>query len=180
MKTRSNIKQTEKTGQNSASCYTIVPSPVDNLTLVADDTALTGLHFAGHGQPSAAGRGWTRNDRHPVLREAAKQLREYFAGKRAEFTIPLRLAGTPFQEKVWRQIALIPHGETISYGELAKRAGSPRAIRAAGTSTGRNPVAVIIPCHRVMGKNGDLCGFGGGLDRKRRLLAIEKPGAMKR
>ena len=89
---------------------------------------------------------------HPVLRQAAKQLQEYFAGKRRNFSLPLRLAGTDFQRRVWREIALIPYGETINYGELAKRAGAPQAIRAAGTNTGRNPLSIIIPCHRVDGK----------------------------
>src|ERR1051325_2484980 len=113
--------------------------------------------------------------RRPVLREAAKQLREYFAGKRKSFSLPLRLAGTDFQRRVWGEIARIPYGETVSYSALAQRAGAPLAVRAAGTSTGRNPAAIVVPCHRVMGKNGDLCGFGGGLERKRYLLKLENP-----
>ena len=89
--------------------------------------------------------------------------------------MPLRLAGTDFQRRVWGEIARIPYGETVSYSALAERAGAPLAVRAAGTSTGRNPAAIVVPCHRVMGKNGDLCGFGGGLERKRYLLKLENP-----
>ena len=90
---------------------------------------------------------WALNPQHPVLQQAAKQLGEYFAGKRESFSLPLRLAGTDFQQKVWREIALIPFGKTVGYSDLAKRAGAPQAIRAAGTRTGRNPVSIIIPCH---------------------------------
>ncbi len=153
--------------------YSIIKSPIDDLMLVTDDSALTGLYFVGCDHIPTASNRWTLNPQHPVLRQAAKQLQEYFAGKRESFSLPLRLAGTDFQERVWREIALIPYGETISYGDLAKRAGAPQAIRAAGTSTGRNPVAIVIPCHRVVGKNGDMCGFAGGLERKRYLLGLE-------
>ncbi len=169
------MKRTENNGKNTVNYYTIVKSPIDDLMLVADADTLTGLYFVGAKYTPAASKDWKLNPKHPVLQEAAKQLREYFAGKRDSFPLPLRLTGTDFQKRVWREIALIPYGQTISYSELAKRAGSPQAIRAAGTSTGRNPVAIIIPCHRVMGKSGDMCGFGGGLERKRYLLGLEKP-----
>ncbi|HWD17633.1 MAG TPA: methylated-DNA--[protein]-cysteine S-methyltransferase [Verrucomicrobiae bacterium] len=154
------------------SCVTI-PSPVGKLLLTADESALTGVHFADR-DVSAARRNGATDAGHPILKKAAQQLAEYFAGKRTAFSIPWRLAGTTFQEKIWQEIARIPYGKTISYSELAARAGSERAVRAAGTSTGRNPVAIIIPCHRVMGKSGGLCGFGGGLDKKRFLLKLEK------
>ena len=162
---------------NASKYYATIKSPVGELMLVADDTALTGVYFAGRDHVPAAGKGWTRDAQHPVLRETAQQLQEYLSGKRTNFQIPLRLAGTEFQEKIWQQIARIPYGETISYAELAKRAGAPQAIRAAGTTTGRNPVSIIVPCHRVVGKNGGLGGFGGGLERKRFLLALEKADA---
>jgi methylated-DNA-[protein]-cysteine S-methyltransferase len=155
--------------------YSVIKSPVNDLMLVADDSALVGLYFAGCDHIPAANRRWTLDPKHPVLQQAATQLDEYFAGKRTEFSLPMRLAGTEFQEKVWRQIARIPYGETISYSDLAKRAGATRAIRAVGTSTGRNPVAIVIPCHRVVGKDGNMRGFAGGLERKRRLLDLEKP-----
>jgi methylated-DNA-[protein]-cysteine S-methyltransferase len=151
----------------------IIKSPVGELMLVATGSALTGLYFIDPGHLPADAKGWRTDEGHPVLREAAKQLAEYFAGARSAFTVPLRPTGTPFQEKIWREIVRIPYGGTLSYSELAERAGAARAIRAAGSSTGRNPIAIIIPCHRVVGKNGGLGGFGGGLERKRRLLALE-------
>src|SRR5258706_10603321 len=162
-------------GESVPNCYSIFESPAGNLMLVADGSALTGVYFVGRDHMPAARSGWTPNGQHPVLQEAEKQLREYFMGKRKSFSVPLRLAGTDFQKRVWREIALIPYGETLSYSELAKRAGAPRAVRAAGTSTGRNPVSIIIPCHRVVGKNGSMCGFAGGLDKKRHLLELESP-----
>jgi methylated-DNA-[protein]-cysteine S-methyltransferase len=146
---------------------------VGELILVADADALIGLYFAGRDHVPSARTGWKRTDDHPILRKAATQLREYFDGKRTKFALPLRFTGTEFQKKVWNEIAKIPHGVTTDYSELARRAGSPDAIRATGTSTGRNPISIIIPCHRVVGKNGDLCGFAGGLETKRFLLALE-------
>ena len=169
------MKRIETKKEKDMQYYSIVQSPVGDLTLVADNGALTGVYFAGRDRIPGASKRWTRDARHPVLREAAKQLREYFAGKRKSFSLPLRLAGTDFQRRVWREIARIPYGETVSYSALAERAGAPLAVRAAGTSTGRNPAAIVVPCHRVMGKNGDLCGFGGGLERKRYLLKLENP-----
>ena len=157
--------------------YSITKSPVHDLMLVADDSALIGLYFAGCDHIPAASNRWKRHAKHPVLQQAEKQLQEYFAGERTEFSLPLRLTGTDFQQRVWREIALIPYGETITYSDLAKRAGAPQAIRAAGTNTGRNPVSIIIPCHRVVGKNGSLHGFAGGLERKRHLLELENSDA---
>ena len=169
------MKRTKTFGESGGLYYFIVKSGIKDLMLVADDSALIGLYFMGCDHIPAASKDWIHDARHPVLRQAATQLREYFEGKRDHFTIPLRLAGTDFQQKVWREIARIPYGETIAYGELAERAGAPRAIRAAGTSTGRNPVAIIIPCHRVVGKNGGMGGFAGGLERKRFLLELDNP-----
>src|SRR5258706_15226735 len=164
------MKRTETTDIMN---YFIMKSPIDDLMLAADASALTGVYFAGCDHVPAASSRWTLNAQHPVLRQAAKQLQEYFAGKRESFSLPLRLDGADFQKRVWREIALIPYGETITYGDLAKRAGAPEAIRAAGTSTGRNPMSIIVPCHRVVGKNGDLRGFAGGLERKRDLVELE-------
>ena len=171
------MKQTKTRETNSINSYSIIKSPINEIMLVADDSALIGVYFVGRDHLPATSKQWKHNAQHPVLQQAARQLQEYFAGKRTEFSLPLRLAGTDFQQSVWREIALLPYGETISYSELAKRAGAPRAIRAAGTATGRNPVAIIIPCHRVVGKNGTLGGFGGGLERKRHLLGLEHPPA---
>ena len=167
------MKQTETIGKNIMNYYSILKSPIGELMLIADASALTGVYFVGCDHVPAASSRWTLNAQQPVLQQAAKQLQEYFAGKRESFSLPLRLAGTDFQQKVWREIALIPYGETVTYTDLANRAGAPQAIRAAGTTTGRNPVSIIIPCHRVVGKNGSMHGFAGGLERKRHLLELE-------
>lgn len=148
---------------------------VGDLLLVADPSALVGLYFVGGKHALEESKDWHADESHPVLRRAQAELAEYFRGERKAFSMPLRFAGTDFQQKVWREIAGIPFGETITYGELAERAGNPAAVRAAGTSTGRNPIAIIVPCHRVMGKDGSLTGFAGGLTRKARLLEIENP-----
>jgi methylated-DNA-[protein]-cysteine S-methyltransferase len=153
--------------------YTTIKSPQGDLMLVANESKLTGLYFVRPGRIPAAQKTWTRDPKHPVLREAARQLNEFFAGKRTTFSIPLHFVGTDFQQRVWQEIARIPHGKTISYSELATRAGKPRAIRAAGTNTGKNPLSIVIPCHRVMGKDGTMTGFGGGLEWKRYLLELE-------
>ena len=153
--------------------YSILQSPMGDLKLVADGSALIGLYFVGCDHVPAASSRWKLEAKHPVLQQAAKQLEEYFLGKRKSFPVPLRLAGTDFQQRVWQQIALIPYRETIHYTDLAKRAGASHAIRAVGTATSRNPLSIIVPCHRVVGKNGSLCGFAGGLERKRHLLELE-------
>lgn len=175
-KTLVNPKASPAIAAAEVNYYAIIKSPLGELLPVADAAALTGLYFAGCQHIPAASKQWQRHDAHPILRLAEKQLQEYFAGKREKFSLPLRLTGTDFQENVWRQIALIPYGETISYSDLASRAGKPGAIRAAGTSTGRNPISIIVPCHRVVGKNGSLHGFAGGLERKRQLLRLENSG----
>jgi methylated-DNA-[protein]-cysteine S-methyltransferase len=154
--------------------YTTLNTPRGELVLVANESELTGVYFEDHDHIPPTRKEWVRDPKHPVLREAEKQLNEYFAGKRTEFSLPLHFDGTDFQNRVWQQIALIPFGKTISYSELAKKAGKPQAIRAAGTNTGRNPLAIVIPCHRVLAKDGGIGGFAGGLDWKRHLLGIEK------
>ena len=153
--------------------YSILKSTVGDLLLVADETHLIGIYFSGE-KHAPATRDWKRNPDHTVLKQTARELDEYFHGTRTTFSVPLRYDGTKFQQEIWRQISQISFGKTISYTELAKRAGAPSAPRAAGTATGQNPLSIIIPCHRVVGRNGGLRGYAGGLDRKRHLLEVEK------
>ena len=153
--------------------FTTVASPIGDLLLTADDRGLTGLFMTPHptGSPDDGHR---RDDDDVVLADVRRQLQQYFAGEHIEFDVPLALTGTPFQQQVWSGLRDIPYGETISYGTLARRIGKPTAQRAVGLANGRNPVAVIVPCHRVIGANGSLTGYGGGLDRKQILLALEQ------
>jgi len=153
--------------------YSILKSTVGDLLLVADETHLIGIYFSGE-KHAPATRDWKRNPDHTVLKQTARELDEYFNGTRTTFSVPLRYDGTKFQQEIWRQISQISFGKTISYTELAKRAGAPSVPRAAGTATGQNPLSIIIPCHRVVGRNGGLRGYAGGLDRKRHLLEVEK------
>lgn len=148
---------------------TTVESPVGPLVLCSDGRALTGLHLP----PAAAGRDWRRDDGAEPFAEARRQLAEYFAGKRRTFTVPLAPEGTEFQRRVWDALLEIPYGETRSYGDIARRVASPRGFRAVGLANGRNPIAIIVPCHRVIASDGTLGGYGGGLERKRLLLRIE-------
>jgi methylated-DNA-[protein]-cysteine S-methyltransferase len=156
-------------------CY--VESPIGRLMLTTDGTALTGLYMNLYrNKPSklpGLGDDWIQNATIDPLPAAARQLKEYFAGKRREFDLPLRMEGTEFQQRVWRELTKIPFGETRSYGQLAKRLNNPNGSRAVGLANGRNPIAVIVPCHRVIGADGSLTGFGGGLDRKEWLLTHE-------
>ncbi|HEU5137405.1 MAG TPA: methylated-DNA--[protein]-cysteine S-methyltransferase, partial [Steroidobacteraceae bacterium] len=112
---------------------------------------------------------------HPLLVETARQLREYFAGSRRAFDVPLEFRGTDFQRRAWSALLTIPYGETRTYGQMAEQIGNPAAVRAVGAANGRNPISIIAPCHRVIGMNGDLTGFGGGLDAKAHLLSLEAP-----
>jgi len=152
---------------------TIVPSPIGDLLLTGDGRALTGLYMSPHkGRPevSEAPRS------HAFFDDVIAQLDAYFAGERRSFDVPLQPAGTAFQLRVWAELTHIPYGETISYGELAARVGSPNGFRAVGQANGRNPISVIVPCHRVIGGDGSLAGYGGGADRKRFLLDLEGAG----
>lgn len=144
----------------------IVSSPVGPLTLTQEDQALTGLHFGEHPQQGAEGPT-------PLLEEAARQLEEYFAGQRKEFSLPLAPKGTEFQLRVWQALLQIPYGETRSYGELAAMVGNPKACRAVGGANHRNPLSILIPCHRVVGTGGNLTGYAGGLAIKEFLLKLE-------
>jgi methylated-DNA-[protein]-cysteine S-methyltransferase len=152
--------------------HTIVDSPIGPLTLVADDGALAGVYMSRHRHAPAA-EAFGEQDA-GALAEAARQLAGYFAGGRTEFALDLRLAGTVFQQRVWTELQAIPYGQTISYGELACRIGQPAASRAVGLANGRNPVSIIVPCHRVVGADGRLTGYGGGLERKQYLLGLEQ------
>ncbi|MFD3994595.1 methylated-DNA--[protein]-cysteine S-methyltransferase [Streptomyces sp. NPDC058548] len=151
--------------------HTVVDSPYDPLTLVAVDGVLSRVHMTGqrHRPPEET---FGEPDPRP-FGEAIRQLDAYFAGELTEFDLPLNLIGTPFQLRVWEGLLRIPYGETRTYGELAGELGNPSASRAVGLANGKNPVSIIVPCHRVIGAGGGLTGYGGGLDRKQRLLAFE-------
>ncbi|SPF00024.1 methylated-DNA--[protein]-cysteine S-methyltransferase [Streptomyces sp. MA5143a] len=156
--------------------HTVTDSPYGPLTLVADDGVLCGLYMTGQRHRPPQEHFGPRDD--TLLADAKEQLAAYFAGELRQFTLTLRLHGTPFQRGVWEQLARIPFGETRSYGELADALGSPKASRAVGLANGKNPVGIIVPCHRVVGSDGSLTGYGGGLDRKRRLLDFEQGTAL--
>jgi methylated-DNA-[protein]-cysteine S-methyltransferase len=152
---------------------TRMPSPLGELTLAATPRGLAGIWFDDqrHGPDSSA---WPRDDSHPTLREAARQLKAYFRGQLTDFALPLDLAaGTAFQQAVWRALLAIPKGATTSYGALAAGLGKATAMRAVGAAVGRNPLGIVVPCHRVIGKDGSLTGYAGGLDRKVALLQLE-------
>jgi methylated-DNA-[protein]-cysteine S-methyltransferase len=153
--------------------FKTMKSPVGRLTLVATDQGLAAVLWEDD-DPSRVRLGASKEDRtHPVLVQAQQQLEEYLAGQRRKFTVKLDAAGTEFQTKVWRALRTIPFGETRSYGEIADQIGSRAAVRAVGAANGRNPISIIVPCHRVIGANGKLTGFAGGLEIKARLLALE-------
>ena len=156
--------------------HTVTDSPYGLLTLVADDGVLSGLYMTDqrHRPPEET---FGAPDDAPFT-ETKEQLAAYFAGDLKEFTIPLRLHGTPFQLRVWDELRRIPYGETRTYGELAGLLGNPKASRAVGLANGRNPVGIIVPCHRVIGSTGSLTGYGGGLPRKQRLLDFERGAAL--
>ena len=147
-------------------------SPIGRLLLTSDGSALTGLYMEPS-RKAPSTEDWTQDVTVAPLSAAVRQLTEYFAGSRRAFDLPLRLQGTDFQRRVWRELTEIPYGKTWSYGELAKRIDSPSASRAVGLANGRNPISILVPCHRVIGADGSLTGYGGGLDRKRWLLAHE-------
>jgi methylated-DNA-[protein]-cysteine S-methyltransferase len=154
----------------AARVYTTVDSPIGELLLTGDGEALHGLYMQS-GRRKRIDPDWKRADE--PFAAVAEQLAEYFAGERREFDVPLVLNGPPFQCQAWHALREIPYGETVSYGEQARRIGQPDAARAVGAANGQNPIAVIVPCHRVIGADGSLTGFGGGLERKRLLLDLE-------
>lgn len=154
--------------------YAVLRTRLGRLLLAARGGRLVLVGFAdapGGARPRA---GWVRDP--AALREAARQLLDYLAGRRRRFRLPLALEGTPFQQRVWRALLRIPYGARLSYGALARRLGRPGAARAVGAANGRNPLAIVVPCHRLVGGDGDLAGYGGGLQVKRALLALERGG----
>jgi methylated-DNA-[protein]-cysteine S-methyltransferase len=152
--------------------HALVDSPLGPLTLRADDGVLTGLYLPEHRRGPAPGTLGARDDAAlPAVRE---QLAAYFAGQRTAFDVPLELRGTAFQQRVWAALRDIPYGETWTYGELAARIGAPAASRAVGLANGRNPISIVVPCHRVVGAGGSLTGYAGGVERKRALLDLER------
>jgi methylated-DNA-[protein]-cysteine S-methyltransferase len=154
----------------------MVDSPIGPLTLVAEGGALAGLYMdvQAH-RPDAEVLGVPVGvDAAAVLEDTARQLAAYFAGDLTSFDLPLAMAGSGFQRTVWTGLCEIPYGQTVSYGDLARKIGQPSASRAVGLANGRNPIAIVVPCHRVIGADGSLTGYGGGLDRKRFLLALEQ------
>ena len=157
--------------------FTRFPSPVGELILTASETALKGVFFPVRRNRSAPEAGWVEDDgRGPagaLLAAVRRQLTEYFEGTRTTFDLPLDGTGSTFERRVWDLLRTIPYGATTSYGALARRLGDPRATRAVGAANGKNPIPIIVPCHRVLGARGELTGFGGGLDRKRWLLEHE-------
>jgi methylated-DNA-[protein]-cysteine S-methyltransferase len=157
---------------------TSVPSPLGSIVIAASRKGLAGLWFAENQRylPTATSgsAAWPEAADHPLLQKVGQQLGEYFAGQRSHFDVPLDLScGTAFQQSVWQALLAIAPGEVISYGEVSRRIGNPTAVRAVGGAVGRNPVSIIVPCHRVMGTNGALTGYGGGLERKTALLRLE-------
>ena len=159
--------------QPSTRQRTTVDSPIGTITLVAEDDALVEVHLPNEPSPPTGGDG-TSPPADSVLGKASAQLREYFAGERLEFDVPLAPHGTPFQLAAWQALRTIPYGETVSYGEQARRLGDRNLARAVGAANGRNPLPIIVPCHRVIGADGSLTGYGGGIERKRRLLEHER------
>lgn len=153
--------------------YTTMESPVGRLTLVASDEGLAAILWERESPRRVPLRLDGEDPEHPVLMETARQLREYFAGERRTFHLALDPAGTPFQRSVWDALRTIPFGETRSYQQIAAQIGRPTAVRAVGAANGRNPLSIVAPCHRVVGSNGALTGFAGGLDTKARLLTLE-------
>jgi methylated-DNA-[protein]-cysteine S-methyltransferase len=153
-----------------AYCYQ--DSPVGGLLLGWCQAGLCRIEFSHNGRRARPELGWREDGL--KLREAERQLSLYFAGELEEFDLPLAPQGTPFQQRVWRELSKIPYGATISYGELARRIGNPNASRAVGLANGSNPIAIVIPCHRVIGSDGKLTGYGGGLTVKEKLLALER------
>jgi methylated-DNA-[protein]-cysteine S-methyltransferase len=152
--------------------YTEYRSPLGTVLLAATERGLCGLYFEQHKYFKGT-QGWQRDDGHAHLQRATAQLEEYFAGRRTEFDLALDMQGTPFQQAVWKELMQLPFGSTGTYQGIAERVANPKAVRAAGTAIGRNPVSIIVPCHRVLGASGGLSGYAGGLERKQYLLTLE-------
>ena len=154
--------------------YDVFDSPIGALTVASDGSAITALHIAGDRYFTGVPEDWQRDTAQPLLLQAKQQLEEYFAGKRTTFDLPLQPHGTPFQERVWQAVAAIPSGTTTTYQMLATTIGSPKAVRAVGTAVGRNPICLLVPCHRVVPSSGGLGGYVAGLTCKAWLLQHER------
>ena len=154
--------------------YAGMHSALGEILIVTRDEGLCGLHFVDQKYFPKDAHDWVRDDAHPLLYQARRQLEEYFAGTRRDFNLPLAAQGTKFQHDVWRALGEIPYGTTSTYGAIAARLGRPTASRAVGAANGRNPLGIIVPCHRVVGSGGALTGYAGGLERKQALLALER------
>jgi methylated-DNA-[protein]-cysteine S-methyltransferase len=152
--------------------HTTIESSIGPLLLTSDGTSLTGVNMTDQSHGPISGD-WVEDPEAVPLPEAKRQLDAYFTGSLTGFDLPLAPAGTAFQQRVWAELAKMPYGATVSYGEIAERIGNPKAMRAVGLANGRNPISIVIPCHRVIGANGKLVGYGGGLPRKQWLLAHE-------
>jgi methylated-DNA-[protein]-cysteine S-methyltransferase len=154
-------------------CYGFYESPCGEMLIVAGQAGLCGVYFEGQKYYPTIDPEWRRDERHALVAEARRELAEYFAGQREAFELALAPEGTAFQQAIWRAIATVAFGNTVSYAQLAAAAGYPGKARAAGAATGRNPLTIIVPCHRIVGSSGALTGYAGGLARKRALLALE-------
>lgn len=159
--------------QKTTYFYKEIDSPVGRLKLIASDKGLAAILWEDDNPNRIRVRTYTENNTHPMLEEAQRQLKEYFEGQRTSFSLPLDPVGTEFQKDVWNALSTIPYGETRSYGDIARQIGREKAIRAVGAANGRNPISIIVPCHRVIGASGDLTGFAGGLEAKAALLSLE-------
>ena len=168
MKTKEESPKRKPTGTIH---YYVMKSPVGRILLVRNRSGLKLLSFQDGPHPVKPEPSWIKDEQ--PFREAIKQLQSYFAGTRKEFTLPLKPDGTPFQLLVWKQLQAIPYGKTVSYSSIAKKIGRPETVRAVGAANRRNPLSIVIPCHRVIGKNGFLVGYGGGLPIKEKLLSLE-------
>lgn len=155
--------------------FKTMKSLVGELKLVASDTGLAAILWENDNPRRVRLPELVESKKHPVLLETERQLQDYFAGKRTSFSVKLDASGTPFQKQVWAALRTIPFGETRSYGDIARQINNPKAVRAVGAANGRNPISIIVPCHRVIGSQGTLTGFAGGLETKARLLALESP-----
>ena len=153
--------------------FKTTPTPVGNLTLIATDRGLAAVLWEKDPPQSTRWSSLVSNKNHPVLLAAERELQEYFAGMRTTFSVALDATGTEFQKKVWHALSEIPYGETRSYQDIARRVGNAKSVRAVGGANGKNPISIIVPCHRVIGTSGHLTGFGGGLEIKSQLLALE-------
>jgi methylated-DNA-[protein]-cysteine S-methyltransferase len=157
----------------SSTFWSELSTPLQTMVLACTGAGLHGAWFVGQRHFDGPAPDWQRDDQHPLLQEAAAQLTDWYAGRRRDFALPLAPAGTPFQRAVWAELARIAPGTTRTYGEVAAALGRPTASRAVGAATGRNPLSIFIPCHRLVGRDSALTGYAGGLDRKRTLLAFE-------